>query len=232
MAGEVNLEIVDHLATVTLNQPTKLNAVSVEMYRQFGEIFTHLSEGETIGAIVLRGAGEKGHPRRRGHRRLRRLAQRLRAGEGVRRTRQFGDVQAALLPPPDHREDPWRVRGRRPLHRQLYIAGMCDIRIAASDAGFGVPVNRIGLTADYEELEGLCELVGLRPMLEVLLEGRIFGADEAVAKNIASRSVVPGSLDDEVAACVDRIARAAPLVNRWSTAGTRSSSAAWPRRRR
>ena len=59
MAGEVNLEIVDHLATVTLNQPTKLNAVSVEMYRQFGEIFTHLSEGETIGAIVLRGAGEK-----------------------------------------------------------------------------------------------------------------------------------------------------------------------------
>ena len=92
---------------------------------------------------------------------------------------------------------------------------MCDIRIAASDAGFGVPVNRIGLTADYEELEGLCELVGLRPMLEILLEGRIFGADEAVAKNIASRSVAPGSLDDEVAACVDRIVRAAPLVNRW-----------------
>ena len=59
MAGEVNLEIVDHLVTVTLDQPTKLNAVCVEMYRQFGEIFTHLSEGETIGAIVLRGAGEK-----------------------------------------------------------------------------------------------------------------------------------------------------------------------------
>ena len=59
MAGEVNLEIVDHLATVTLNQPAKLNAVSVEMYCQFGETFTRLSDDETIGAIVLQGAGEK-----------------------------------------------------------------------------------------------------------------------------------------------------------------------------
>ena len=61
----------------------------------------------------------------------------------------------------------------------------------------------------------LVRLVGPAVTLEILLEGRVFGSDEALAKGLVTR-VVP---DDEVAreahATAQRIAEGAPLAARW-----------------
>ena len=69
---------------------------------------------------------------------------------------------------------------------------MCDIRVAGRGSRYGIPVNRIGLTVDHQELVELMDLIGAARALEILLEGHIFGAEEALSKGLLSRVV-----DDE-----------------------------------
>lgn len=69
------------------------------------------------------------------------------------------------------------------------------------------------MTLDHQELADLVAVVGHGVALEILLEGRVFGAQEALAKGLLSRVVDDAWSDaDETAR---RIARLAPLSNRW-----------------
>ena len=67
----------------------------------------------------------------------------------------------------------------------------------------------------YAELESLLNLVGKATTLEILLEGRIFGADEALQKGIVQRVVPDDEVEKEAYATAQRIADGAPLVARW-----------------
>jgi enoyl-CoA hydratase/carnithine racemase len=97
----------------------------------------------------------------------------------------------------------------------LEIAAMCDMRIAGESSKFGIPINKLGLTMGYGELAGLLALAGRAVTLEILLEGRVFGAAEAYHKRLVNRVVADGDVEKEVYALAQRIADGAPLVNRW-----------------
>src|SRR5262249_40324518 len=97
----------------------------------------------------------------------------------------------------------------------LEIASMCDLRICGASARFGVPINRIGVIMAYPELAALIDLVGRSTALEILLEGRVFGAEEAKDKGLVPRVVADERVAGEVAAAARRIADGAPLSNRW-----------------
>ena len=97
----------------------------------------------------------------------------------------------------------------------LEIAIHCDLRIAADGSKFGAPVQRLGITMPYPEIAALVDLIGYATTLEILLEGRLFGAREAYEKGLLSRVVPEASLDEEVRATARRIADGAPLVHRW-----------------
>ena len=108
-----------------------------------------------------------------------------------------------------------------------------------------MPINRLGLTMGYGELAGLLALVGRAVTLEILLEGRVFGADEALSKGLVNRVVPDDKVEDEAYALARRIAEGAPLVARWhkqfierltrdcaalrTTNGTRALPASTPR---
>jgi enoyl-CoA hydratase/carnithine racemase len=67
----------------------------------------------------------------------------------------------------------------------------------------------------YGELLGLLALVGRAVALEILLEGRVFDAGEALRKGLVNRVVADAKVEDEAYATARRIAEGAPLVNRW-----------------
>ena len=67
----------------------------------------------------------------------------------------------------------------------------------------------------YAELAALLNLVGRAVALEILLEGRIFGAAEAREKGLVTRVVADDKVADEAYATARRIADGAPLVARW-----------------
>ena len=97
----------------------------------------------------------------------------------------------------------------------LELAAVCDLRIASSDSRFGIPVSRLGLVMSHFEMAGLIELVGKSTALEILFEGRVFGAEEAMDKGLLTKIVDPDELDEEVRNVVENICAGAPLVNRW-----------------
>jgi enoyl-CoA hydratase/carnithine racemase len=97
----------------------------------------------------------------------------------------------------------------------LELAALCDLRICGESSRFGVPVKNLGLVMAYGELKGLIDLVGRAIALEIVLEGRVFGAQEAKDKGLVNRIVPDGRVEDEAAATAKRIAEGAPLVHRW-----------------
>jgi len=97
----------------------------------------------------------------------------------------------------------------------LEIACMCDLRIAGESARLGVPINRLGFPIAYDELAALLPLTGRAVALEILVEGRMWGAGEALAKGLLTRVVPDAELEREAYASARRIAEGAPLVNRW-----------------
>jgi enoyl-CoA hydratase/carnithine racemase len=97
----------------------------------------------------------------------------------------------------------------------LEIAALCDLRICGESSRFGVPINRLGLVMAYPEIDGLRRLVGPAAALEILLEGRVFGAAEARDKGLVTRIVVDHQVEAEAYETARRIAAGAPLVARW-----------------
>jgi enoyl-CoA hydratase len=97
----------------------------------------------------------------------------------------------------------------------LEIAALCDLRICGMGSRFGAPIKNLGLVMAYPEMAPLVRLVGPAVTLEILLEGRVFGADEALAKRLVTRVVPDDQVASEARATAERVAAGAPLVARW-----------------
>ncbi|MBI3444678.1 MAG: enoyl-CoA hydratase/isomerase family protein, partial [Magnetospirillum sp.] len=100
----------------------------------------------------------------------------------------------------------------------LELACCCDMRISAKSGKFGVPINKISVVMAYPELAQIRRVVGAAAALEVLLEGRVFDAGEALAKRLINRVVDDEAMEAEISATAKRIAAGAPLANRWHKA--------------
>lgn len=198
------------VATVTLNNPARLNALDRAMWEALGTAMRALSGEEALRCVVLRGAGGKAFA----------------AGADIAefRTERANAMQAAVYGAVIHETMLAVGRCRHPtvaliegvcVGGGLEIAAMCDLRICGRSSRFGIPVNRLGLTMAYGELAGLLALVGRAVALEILLEGRVFDAEEAFRKGLVNRVVEDGQVEAEAYATARRIADGAPLVNRW-----------------
>jgi enoyl-CoA hydratase/carnithine racemase len=78
-----------------------------------------------------------------------------------------------------------------------------------------VPIKNLGLVMAYGEMQALIDLAGRATALEMLLEGRVFGAAEAKEKGLVTRVVPDAEVEAEALAAATRIAEGAPLVARW-----------------
>jgi enoyl-CoA hydratase/carnithine racemase len=97
----------------------------------------------------------------------------------------------------------------------LEIVSQCDLRICGASSRFGIPINKLGLVVGYGEMQGLIDLIGRAAALEILLEGRVFGAEEAKDMGLVNRVVPDDKVEEESMAAARRIAEGAPLVARW-----------------
>src|SRR4029453_4256895 len=110
----------------------------------------------------------------------------------------------------------------------LEVAALADLRICGALSRFGVPIAKLGLTMAYPEIEGLGRLVGEATAMEILLEGRVFDAPEALAKGLVNKVVPDADVESEALATARRIAEGAPLVARWDKKFARRLRSAVP----
>lgn len=198
------------IATITLNRPERLNALNRGMWEALGDILRQLSADETLRCIVLRGAGGKAFAAGAD------IAEFATERADARQAKSYGELIHATMQAVAQCKHPTvaLIEGAC-VGGGLEIAAMCDMRICGSSSRFGVPVNKLGLTMGYGELAGLLALVGRAVALEILLEGRVFTAEEAYRKGLVNRVVPDADVEKESHALARRIADGAPLVARW-----------------
>lgn len=204
------LERADAVATVTLNKPDKMNALDLGMWRDLARAFQELSADDSVRCVILRGAGEKAFSAGAD------IEEFERERNSAAKSRAYSKItQAALHAIADCRHPTLAQIHGACVGGGLEMATMCDMRICGESSRFGVPINRLGLVVSYEELSGLVALAGKAGTLEILLEGRVFGAEEAMRKGLVNRFVADSEVAAEAAAAAKRISHGAPLVARW-----------------
>jgi enoyl-CoA hydratase len=198
------------IATVVLNRPDKLNALTKAMWQVLGEAITRLSADDRLRCIILRGAGEKafspGNDIAEFASERANKAQAIAYGHGMHTTaKALADCRHPLVA---------QIHGIC-VGGGLEIAALCDLRICGESSRFGAPIKNLGLTMAYPEMAPLVHLVGAAVALEILLEGRIFDAAEAKEKGLVTRVVSDSEVAAETRVTAERIAEGAPLVARW-----------------
>ena len=198
------------IATVTLNNPERLNALNKSMWARLGAVMRELSADDTLRCVVVRGAGEKAFAAGAD------IAEFAAERADAKQAKPYGHLIHETMQAVARCKHPTvaMIRGAC-IGGGLEIASMCDLRVCGQSSRFGIPVNKLGLTMAYGELTGLLALVGRAVALEILLEGRVFEADEAYRKGLVNRVVPDDQVEAEVYAAARRIAEGAPLVNRW-----------------
>ena len=198
------------IATVALNNPGKLNALNKAMWQRLGVVMRELSADSELRCIVLRGAGDKAFAAGADISEF--AAERADSSQA----KHYGDLLHETMQAVAGSRHPTvaLIRGAC-VGGGLEIAAMCDMRICGESSRFGVPINRLGLTMAYGELQGLLSLAGRAATLEILLEGRVFDAAEALRKGLVNRVVPDAEVEAETYATASRIAAGAPLVARW-----------------
>jgi len=96
----------------------------------------------------------------------------------------------------------------------LCLALACDIRYAATSARLGAPFVRLGMHPGMAATWSLPEVVGPAAARDLLLTGRVVGADEALRLGLVSRVIDDAAFLDEVLAVAADVAITAPIASR------------------
>jgi len=210
MTDDLVTERDGEIVTLTLNRPEKLNAMTKPLWGRLGEAVRVLDADDGVRCIVLRGAGGKAFSPGND------IAEFATERSNRAQAREYGRVMHGTLTA--------LARCRHPMVALiegicvgggLEIAASCDLRICGESSRFGAPINKLGLVMAHAEMAALLGLVGRAATLEILLEGRIFGAAEAKEKGLVTRIVADDKVAEEAYATARRIADGAPLVARW-----------------
>ncbi len=191
----------DGVATVRLNDPASLNALSAPVAAELEQVIADLSDDESVRALVLTGTGRA-----------------FCAG---------GDVQSFY----DHRDDPHDImqaviEGLHGAVQRLIdapfptvaaingvvagagmgIALATDMAIAAESAMFTMAYTGIGVSPDGSSTFFLPRLVGTRVAMEMILTNKRVSSEEALALGIVNSVVPDGELPYEAANLAARLA--------------------------
>ena len=201
---------------IRFNNPDKHNALSVAMWGAVPPLLRQAAGDDRVRLVVFSGAGEKAFV----------------SGADIS---QFEDLRAAKEAVTSYEalaeealtgihefEKPtlacirgWCIGGG------VNVAIACDIRIAASDAMFGIPAARLGLGYRYSAMKNLVDLIGPGAAKDLFFTARRIDAQEAKSLGLVSRVCEPGQLPQLLAEYTGAMDQNAPLTIRTAKAITR-----------
>lgn len=201
------LDETDHVATITLNRPERMNAFGGQMRQQLVEILEAVKLNAGIRVVVITGAGKA-----------------FCTGGDLR---EFADGTVQALSEQATHQRPPMCQAVLAIHQMekpviasvngvaagggCNLALACDIRIASETARFAQVFTRRGLHPDWGGIYFLPRLVGYAKAAELIMGGEILDAAEALRIGLVNRVVPTGELESATEELAGRIARNAPL---------------------
>jgi enoyl-CoA hydratase/carnithine racemase len=194
------------IATVWLDRPERMNALSPEMWDGLAKAFVALRDQPEVRLVLLRSTCEKA------------FCAGLDLGGGgvgpdglramVRRYHKiFDDLE-------DHPAPVVAVLHGHVLGGGLEMAMSCDIRIAADDVMLGLTEAKVGLIPADGGTQRLAKYVGLGRAKYMILTGEKVNATRALEWGLVEEVVPRAGLDEAVTVLAQKLVRAAPLSQR------------------
>jgi len=211
MTGTVHLEQLDNgIAKVILDNPGKLNAMHTRMWDRVAEIFTALSDDDTLRCVIITGAGDKAFGAGAD------ISEFEQTRSNANKARAYGQRTHAALSAISHCRHPVlaEIHGLC-VGGGLELAICADMRICGESSRFAIPPKKLGLVVAYEEMRALMHLVGYSNTLEILFEGRLLDSAHALRIGLVNRVVADEQVTENVLDSARNIAAGAPLVARW-----------------
>ena len=206
--GEIRSTIdAKGIATVTLSNPTRMNAMRLQMWRALHETMQTLSENDQVRVVVLRGDGDAAFV----------------SGADISEFEAVRATPEAILIYDDVVEAAEAAIGacHKPVLAAisgvcygggLGIALSCDLRYASQDARFCLPAGKLGLGYGLEDVRRMYRILGSANATELLLTANVYKGPKAVDLGLAHACA------DDVFAHVqevaERVAGFAPLTLR------------------
>jgi 2-(1,2-epoxy-1,2-dihydrophenyl)acetyl-CoA isomerase len=194
----------DGVATLTLNRPNKMNAMTTKMWKDFRRAINSVGEDDKIKVLILTGNGPAFCA---GSDVEDRLAARI---EGKKVDNSARD----LLEPLHYVASNLRALDKvtiaaingTAVGAGLSLALLCDLRLASERAHFGATWVRMGLIADLGLTYTLPRTLGVPKAMELMLSGEIIDADEAQGLGLVTKVIAHEKLMEEVSGMASKIA--------------------------
>ncbi len=198
-------DVADRLGTITINRPEVRNALSRTVLREIRAALEDFADRDDVGAVVFTGAGDKAFI----------------AGADITQLVDYtfldglvADMQRLYDYIEDYPKPTLAAVNGFALGGGNELAMACDIRIAAEGARFGLPEATLGVLPGAGGTQRLTRLVGKGRAVELILTGRLFGADEALRIGLVTEVVPAADLLATVRATAEQILAKGPLAVR------------------
>jgi enoyl-CoA hydratase len=188
---------------IRLNRPEALNALNAQILNELADALGAAQDDERVGCIVLTGS-----------------AKAFAAGADIK---EMSDKSYADMFKADFFTAGARAveQCRKPIIAAVSgyalgggceLAMMCDMIIAADTAQFGQPEINLGVAPGIGGTQRLTRFVGKSKAMDMILTGRMMGAEEAERSGLVSRVFPADLLLGEVLAMAAKIAGQSPLA--------------------
>jgi enoyl-CoA hydratase len=206
MSDLVQINREDRLAVVTINRPP-VNALNLEVMNALEAAFDELAADETVGAVIVTGAGEKAFVAGADIGEFPKLNSAN--GEKLSRRGQLIFQKIADFPTPVIAA----VNGFA-LGGGLELALACDIRVMAENARVGLPEVTLGIFPGYGGTQRLPRIITAGKAKELIFTGSVIDAAEAYRAGIADHLTPPGEALNKAREVAEKILKAGPIAVR------------------
>ena len=199
------VEKKDHVLTVTINRPERLNALHPPANRELGEVFDDFAVDDDMWVAVITGAGRAfsaGND----------LRYQAEGGERMPLPRGFGGLTSRF----DLTKPVIAAVNGVAMGGGFEIALACDLIIASDKAVFALPEPKVGLAALAGGLNRLPRQIGAKHALGMILTGRHVPADEGFHLGFVNQVVPHDQLLEKAWHWAGQITECAPLSIRAS----------------
>ena len=202
-------EVRGPLALITLNRPSKRNAISLGTLEELHQAVTLAEHDEAVRVLAFTGAGDKAFASGSDlaeveHRDLKKALEPIVQGLAERLER---------LPKPTIAAINGLCYGGG-----LEVALGCDVRVASETAAFATPEGKLGIIPGGGATQRLPRIVGRGWGMHMLLMGEPIDAQRALSIGLVTKLTAPEALLDEVQAMAEHPATFAPFVPRFMKA--------------
>ncbi|MCV9932367.1 enoyl-CoA hydratase-related protein [Flavobacterium sp. LS1R47] len=200
------ISIEEKIATITINRPTKLNALNKKTINDLQKAFKLLAKNNDVRVIVLTGSGEKAFV----------------AGADISEFANYtieegtalaADGQEKLFDFIENLKKPViaAVNGFA-LGGGLELAMACHFRIASDNAKMGLPEVSLGLIPGYGGTQRLPQLIGKGRAMEMIMTAGMLNAEEAKQYGLVNHVVPQAELITYCNGIAEKIIKNAPIA--------------------